>query len=253
MILALLSFIFLTVIYFVIKFIFIDRKVPVVSMGGYSNALTLVYIVLVMISQLFINVKKSAEHCNGTPQIVSSFIYTIIPNFFILGLVMVIMKVLPGWKSPFSNTIGYAVVYMFGVGGAFSDLLKTKETGGVNLGELMQKICDNKSIVINEITPVNFELFLEKMNKDKLLKPGFKNKPGYKKLWQYVVVKDSIAEFMWICLSGVLVISTTSNALLEIACNISPARRKAATSEFEAHMAKTKTEKPKAKLFTVHD
>ena len=43
---------------------------------------------------------------------------------------------------------------MGGVGDVFSDLLKSKATG-----ELIQKICDNKAIVINEITPFNFELF----------------------------------------------------------------------------------------------
>ncbi len=244
---------FLTLTYFLTKFFLIDSKGPPVPIGGFSNVLALAYIVLVIGSQLFINVKNSAEHCHGTPQIVTSFIYTIIPNFFILGLIMVIMKILPGWKSPFSNTIGYFIVYMLGVGDAFSDLLKSKKTDGVNWGELMQKICDNQSIVINEITPYNFELFLNKMNKDKLLKSGFRNKPAYKKLWQYVVAKDSIAEFMWVGLCGALVISTTFNALLEIMCDIPVAQRKAAAAKFEAQVAKKDSEKPKHKLFTVHD
>ena len=207
-------FAFLTLTYFLTKFFLIDRKGPPVPTGTFSTVLALAYVVLVMGSQLFINVKNTAELCNGTPQIVNAFIYTMIPNFFILGLIMVIMKVLPGWKSPFSNTIGYFVVYMLGVSDAFSDLLKTKKTDGVDWGELMQKICDNQAIVINEITPFNFELFLNKMNKDKLLKSNFKKKPAYHKLWKYVVVKDSIAEFMWIGLCGALVISTTFNALL---------------------------------------
>jgi hypothetical protein len=206
------------------------------------------YVVLVVGSQLFINVRNSAELCNDTPQIVTSFIYTLIPNFFILGLIMIIMKILPGWKSPFSNTIGYLTVYMLGVGGAFSDLLKSKKTG-----ELIQKICDNQSIVINEITPFNFELFLNKMNKDKLLKSNYRSKPAYHKLWEFVVLKDSIAEFMWIGLCGALVISTTFNALLEISCDIPTAQRKAAAAKFEAQTAKSKSEESKPKLFTVQD
>jgi hypothetical protein len=238
---------FLTFTYFLAKFFFIDRKRPAPSGTG-STALSLAYVVLVVGSQLFINVRNSAELCNNTPQIVTSFIYTIIPNFFILGLIMIIMKILPGWKSPFSNTIGYATVYMLGVGGAFSDLLKSKKTG-----ELIQKICDNQAIVINEMTPFNFELFLNKMKKDKLLKPGYSKKPAYHKLWEYVVLKDSIAEFMWIGLCGALVISTTFNALLEISCDIPTAQRKAAAAEYEAQVAKSKSKESKPKLFTVQD
>jgi hypothetical protein len=242
---------FLTVAYFLAKFFFIDRKGPPVPSGTGATILSLMYVVLVVGSQLFINVRNSAALCNDTPQIVTSFIYTIIPNFFILGLIMIIMKILPGWKSPFSNTIGYLTVYMLGVGGAFSDLLKSKKTG-----ELIQKICDNQSIVINEITPFNFELFLNKMNKDKLLKSNYRSKPAYHKLWEFVVLKDSIAEFMWIGLCGALVISTTFNAIMELShggCDIPTAQRKAAAAKFEAQTAKSKSEESKPKLFTVQD
>jgi len=239
---------FFTITYFLTKFFLIDRKGPPVPVGTFSTVLALAYVVLVVGSQLFINVRNTAELCNDVPQIVTSFIYTIIPNFFILGLIMIIMKILPGWKSPFSNTIGYFIVYMLGVGDAFSDLLKSKKTG-----ELIQKICDNKSIIINEITPFNFELFLNKMNKDKLLKSNYRSKPAYHKLWEYVVLKDSIAEFMWIGLCGALVISTTFNALLEISCDIPTAQRKAAAAKFEAQVAKSKSKESKPKLFTVQD
>ena len=239
---------FLTITYFLTKFFFIDKKGPPVPTGMASTVLSLMYVILVIGSQLLINVRNSAEHCNGVPQLITAFIYTIIPNFFILGLIMILMKVLPGWKAPFSNTIGYAIVYMGGVGDVFSDLLKSKATG-----ELIQKICDNKAIVINEITPFNFELFLSRMNRDGLLKSGYKKKNAYKRLWEYVVAKDSIAELIWIGLSGALVISTTFNTLLEITCNIPTAQRKAAAAKFEAEVAKSDANKPKEKLFTVHD
>jgi len=244
---------FLTITYFLVKFFLIDRRGPPVPTKGAASILSLIYVILVVGSQLYINVRNSSTLCNNTPQIVTSFIYTIIPNFFILGFIMVIMKVLPGWKSPFSNTIGYFIVYMLGVGGTFSDLLKEGKTGGVDMGALIQKICDNKAIIINEITPYNFELFLNKMNKDKLLKSGYRKKSAYNKLWEFVVLKDSIAEFMWIGLCGALVISTTFNALMEITCDIPIAQRKAAAAKFEAEVAKSKSKESKPKLFTVQD
>lgn len=238
-------FIFLTSTYFLTKFFLFDRHKGPKGMG--SNLLALFYILMVIGSQIFINVQNSAEHCNGTPQVITSFIYTIIPNFFILGLVMILMKVVPGWKAPFSNTIGYFVVYMLGVNNVFTDLLKTKGS------PLMQKIFDNKSMVINEITPFNFDLFMSRMNKDKLLKAGYKSKSAYETLYKYVVAKDSIAEFLWLVLTGALVISTTYNALLEITCDIPTAQRKAAAAKFEAEQAKTTADTPDTKFFAVQD
>lgn len=155
--------------------------------------------------------------------------------------------ILPGWKAPFSNTIGYFFVYMLGVDNAFSDLLKSKGS------KLIQKICDNKSIIINEITPLNFDIFLNKMKSDGLLESNFKSKPSFNTLWDYVVIKDSIAEFVWICLTGALVISMTYNALLEINCNIPIAQRKAAANKLEAELSEEEANKPKEKLFTIHD
>ena len=94
-------------------------------------------------------------------------IYTIIPNFFMLGLVMIILKVFPGWKEPFSNTIGYAIVYLMGLGETFSELLKPKIVGkGKTGGDLISLICENKSIIINQITPMNYELFLNRLSKE---------------------------------------------------------------------------------------
>ena len=246
--LSIALFTFLTVTYFLAKFFFVDRKGPPIKTGLISSLISIAYIILVVVTQLVINVRNSAELCHDTPQVVSSFVYTIIPNFFILGLIMMLMKIMPGWKAPFSNTIGYLAVWFMGVGDVFSDLLKSKKTG-----ELIQKICDNKTIVINEITPVNFEPFLNNMHKDNLLKPNYTNLPAYRELWKFVQLKDSIAEFMWIFLCGTLVISTTFNAILEMACDIPIAQRKAAADKFQAEVATSKAKEPKPKMFAVQD
>lgn len=245
------AFGFLTVLYFSSKYYFFDKKGP--EAGSKSFILSLLYILLVVGSQLYINVRNSAALCNNTPQMVSSFIYTLIPNFFILGFIIVIMKVLPGWKAPFSNTFGYGLAKMMGAGGALNDLLKDKKVNGVAMGELIQKICDNKSIIINEMTPLNFKSFLKKMNTDNLLKTNYAKREGYKTLWNLVVMKDSFAEFMWVSLCGTLVISTTYNALLEISCNIPIKQRKAAAAELDAAVSKSKAAESKPKLFSVKD
>lgn len=236
---------FLTMTYFISKFYFVDRHKE--SKGLLSKLLPVVYIILIIISQLIINIQNTKEICNGVPQIISAVMYTVVPNFFILGSLMLLLMILPGWKAPFSNTIGYFFVYMLGVNNAFTDLLKSKGS------KLIDKICNNKSIIINEITPFNFDMFLNKMKTDGLLENNFKSKPAFNELWNYVVIKDSISEFVWVCLTGALVISMTYNALLEINCNIPIAQRKAAANKLEAEIADEEANKPKEKLFTIHD
>ena len=238
-------FMFLTATYYISRYFLVDKNKEPKGMA--SQVLSLFYFILVIVAQLIVNVKNSTELCNGTPQVVSALIYTVLPNFFILGLIILMLTILPGWKAPFSNTIGYLVVYMLGVKNVFTDLLKTKGS------PLVQKIYDNQSLIINEITPTNFDAFLLKMNQDKLLKPNYKSIDGYKALWEYVVIKDSISEFMWIILTGALVISTTYNALLEITCDIPSDKRKSTGKKFETQAKLAASNKQTAKLFTVHD
>ena len=248
-------FIGLTIFYFGLKFFLVDRKGPPMYTGMIKTALALTYIMGVIGSQLGINISNTKEHCHGVPQIVTSMIYTIIPNFFMLGLIMVILKIFPGWKEPFSNTIGYLIVNLMGLGETFSELLRPKLVGKGKKtgGDLISMICENKSIIINQITPMNYELFLNRMGKEGALKSNFKSKPAYNKLWMLVNAKDAIAEMIWYLLTGALAISTTFNALLDIECDIPPAQRKAAAAKFEAEVATKESEKPKEKYFTVHD
>jgi len=248
-------FIFLTFTYFGFKFFLVDRKGPPMQTGMIKTVLSLVYIIAIVGSQLSINITNSKEHCHGVPQIVSAMMYTILPNFFMLGLVMIILKVFPGWKEPFSNTIGYGIVYLMGLGETFSELLRPKMVGKGKKtgGDLISMICENKSIIINQITPFNYELFLDRMNKEGALKPGYKKKEAYNKLWMLVNAKDAIAEMIWYLLTGALAISTTFNALLDIDCDIPTAQRKAAAAKFEAEVATSEENKSKEKYFTIHD
>lgn len=235
-----------TSIYFLAKYFLVDRHTDPNSM--WKQVLGFGYITLVVGGQILINVLNSKELCSGVPQVGTAFLYTLIPNFFILGLIMMIMNVFPGWKAPFSNTFGYAIVWMFGVNTALIKLLKD-ESGS----KLMQEILSNKALIINEMTRDNFKVFLSRMSKDKLLEKNYKTLPAYKKLWRFVVIKDSIAEFIWIMLTGSLVISTIYNNLLDITCDIPSSVRKEASAKFEAQMKESEKDKKEEKLYPVYD
>jgi hypothetical protein len=73
-------------------------------------------------------------------------------------------------------------------------------------------------MMINEMTPENFELFITKMGSP----PNSILSADYKKyvpdLYNLVVLKDSIAEFMWYIFTGYLVIQNSNSYIMSIKC-----------------------------------
>ena len=244
---SLACFLLLTLVYFVCRYYIVDRKFPPTTTGGDNQTIIgLLYLALAITTQLVINIKNTTELCKGSPQVGTAVIYTLLPNFFMFGLILMLLSILPGWKEPFSNTIGYLVVKLQGVATTFSELLASKGS------KLIDKICEDHAIIINQITPDNFTTFLKKMAKDGLLEHNWEGSSAETTLWQYVAIKNLIAEALWYILTGMLVISTTYNALLNIVCDISTQQRNAMTKKFEADQA-AEAKKPEPKYFTIHD
>ena len=157
------------------------------------------------------------------------------------------MQILPGWKAPFSNTIGYLFIWLGGAEDSYKDLIKN----GKN--PLISRILDNKSTIMNEMTPFNFSTFMSRMAKEGSLKKNYKNNPSYNTLFNYILAKDTIAELVWVLVTGILVIISSFNALIDIQCDIPIKQKKAVAAKFKAEMAKINADKPKEKYFTKHD
>ena len=168
-----------------------------------ATALLLLYIGAAVGTQCFTNRSRTIVICNGTPQVGTAVAYTVIPNILILGSLIVLLKVYPGWRAPFSNTLGFLMVRFMGVNDALTDLLATKGS------KLIHKICDDKSILVNERTQSNDKIYLETIAKDSLLVKVYTGLPAYKNLWTLIEVKNSFADFVWYILTGALVISNT--------------------------------------------
>ena len=132
---------------------------------------------------------------------------------------------MPGWKAPFSNTLGYLIVWLAGVNNSFFKILKQDN----NQNKLLQMVYKDPSTMINEITPENFDLFIARMNgknggvealpvakaepvpSTPPMKGGRRKQRGgnstsilsadYKQhlpgLYNFVVIKDMISEFIW--------------------------------------------------------
>ena len=106
---------FITLIYFILKYLLVENF-DVINTNQYphglNTALSMIYYAFVFFAQYYINVKNTYIKC-GVSQVFHAAIYTFVPNVLIFGLLVTILDVFPGFLKPFSNTIGYFIVYWF--------------------------------------------------------------------------------------------------------------------------------------------
>ena len=135
-------FVGLTTVYFTLKYFLAEKHGA--KNKGLGIALTVVYLIVMVLLQFGTNMKNATEKCGGTPQTFAAFNYTIMPNLFIFGLLLMIMLFFPGWKSPFSNTLGYIIVKFAGAQETFVNMLK--QSGN---NKLLSMVYEDPSMMIN--------------------------------------------------------------------------------------------------------
>lgn len=179
------------------------------------------YLGVVVITQFFLNVGYLMAKCGGAidKNIGAAALFTFIPWILIFGVLLAVLIIFPGFKTAFSDVIGYYVV----AGGAndiFASILMgtdlnemiekagddTKKKELTRAAEAIVKICGNKSILINQM---NSDNFLDIWNTLKsLMVPGaYENLEIKKQLLDLVVLKDNIGEAFWYIYTAILISS----------------------------------------------
>jgi hypothetical protein len=227
---SIIFFIIITITYFAFptigkpKLQLIDLETNDTKMNFYNKNIKSLffYLGVVVVSQLFLNIGYLMAKCGGSldKNIGAAAIFTFIPWILIFGVMLATLIVFPGFKSAFSDVIGYYVV----AGGAndiFSSILMGTDlnemidkTNDINkkkeltqAAEAIIKICGNKSILINQMNPDNF------LDIWKTLKPLMKSEQIYndtqikQQLLDLVVLKDNIGEAIWYIYTAILISS----------------------------------------------
>ena len=183
-----------------------------------------IFLLIVICTQLTLNVIYLIDKCQGSAgkNAGAAIIYTLIPWVLIFGMLMAIISAYPGFKSVFSDVIGY-----FAISGKASEIL-TQVLIDTNINnvidqtrdetvkkelraaaEALMKICGNTSILINQMYPDNFINIWEKMKP--LMKPGVYDNPAPDNLKQQlldlVVKRENIGEGLWYIYTAMLVSS----------------------------------------------
>jgi hypothetical protein len=221
-----------------------------------------IYLVLVLVVQFIVNASIITTTCGGeiTENMGAAGVFTFIPWILIFGVVIVILTIFPGFKSAFSDVVGY-----FYVSGQANNILtellvnpeiekkmngnkpappapapapaaSIQQEGGAEIdkdkraamqdaADAIIKICGNTSILINQIVPSNFVQYwniLTPLMKEKYQTPGSESQEIKNDLFSLVVTRDNIGEAMWYIYTGILLTSIVQLKLTSRGCVSNP-------------------------------
>lgn len=259
---------FISLILFAIStllyFLFLKPKLSVAELqtaNGFtdyysaSNKTLMIYVAIVVGSQLFLNFFYLLSKCGGSPgqNIGAAVGYTFVPYLFIFGVLVAVLVIFPGFKSAFSNVIGYFFIAS-SANTLLNGLLVNSELSDVSQGmdqgtkdqlehsaELIMKICGNASLLINQINPENFMNIWNDMLSPLIKKSISGNvlKEKQSELLHLVVLKDNIGEACWYMYAGILVSSIVAYNLATRGCVKTVDQIKQEHDSYISHQEKT--------------
>jgi hypothetical protein len=201
-----------------------------------------VYIFLVIVIQFMVNTSIITSTCGGsiTENLGSAGIYTFLPWILIFGVLVLVLTIYPGFKSAFSDVIGYYYVST-SANKLLTDLLidkniqskldadptmtSSKKEAMQSAADAIIKICGNTSILINQIVPLNFNNYwniLTPLMKDQYKSGGPEAESMKSKLFDLVVTRDDVGEAMWYMYTGILLTSIVQLKISTKGCASSP-------------------------------
>ena len=197
------------------------------------------YLLLVLIVQFSVNSSIISVNCGGSMKenVGAAGALTFIPWLLIFGVMMLILVIYPGFKSAFSDVVGYYYVSSK-ANDILTKLLKdsriesTINTATTSVEESRKlestadailKIMGNSAVIINQILPDNFLRYWDTLKP--LMKDEFKTTDPTdlkEQLFDLVVTRDYIGELMWYIYTGVLLTFLVGLKIATRGCNSSP-------------------------------
>ena len=230
------------------------------------------YLGLVLIVQFIMNITIVTAKCGGSlkTNILSAAAYTFFPWTLIFGVMMIVLVMYPGFKTAFSDVIGY--FYVSGTANKLlteilinKDIQQEMDTSDATLKEkenlqnaadAIIKICGNTSILINQIVPSNFISYWSLLNP--LMKQRFQGNSDEtidkrNQLFDLVVMRDTIGEMMWYLYTGILLTSIVQMKISTTPCYLSPKQMEQNYQEFlkKEDAAEAKTAAAESTVYTI--
>jgi hypothetical protein len=169
------------------------------------------------------------------------------------GLLHIMLLQFPGWKAPFSNTIGYLVVNASGIRSLLNDYILKANIKDMDISDnvatvnvAIQHIYNDPSLLINEVTPDTFDEFWRRMTP--LFKVGAEEHKD--RLRQLISLKDIVSEAIWYILTGGLISSICLNYISASNCGTSSDEMQKKHNDYEKQIDAKVTPKDKKVYIT---
>jgi len=208
-------------VFFTIYNILSTKDITKTALASDNLIINSIYILLLVLGTYFINVFISKAMCSQTIQWGYVLMITLLPWIIIFVSLYFILKIFPGWASPFSNTIGYSVIGLLGVEKIYESIFKTTEEANENT-ELVRAIANinsNRGKFVNQISTnvTAFTAFFNNMGQ--AIKTDNENLETSKlKLYQLLVIKQFVGKIVWYILAGILICSISYNLIISMTC-----------------------------------
>jgi hypothetical protein len=201
-----------------------------------------IYLLLVMVIQFIVNSSIISSTCGGniTENMGAAGVFTFLPWTLIFGVIILILTIYPGFKSAFSDVVGYfwistsasKIITELLVEPDIQKKIESDTTSSPEQKEAMQsaadaiiKICGNNSVLINQIVPTNFNSYwaiLTPLMKDKYKQNSSETNEIKKELFELVVTRDNVGEAMWYIYTGILLTSLVQLKITSRGCINNP-------------------------------
>jgi hypothetical protein len=234
-----------------------------------------VYFFAILIVQFIVNTYIITQTCGGsiTENLSASGAYTFIPWSIIFGAVIVVLMVYPGFKSAFSDVVGYFYISS-SANQLLTELLINTPTNDTDITEnndalnipldqnggapqkglqeaadMTVKIFGNTSLLINQIVPSNFVEYwntLQPLMKSQYQNDGPLANQKRNEFFDLVVTRDSIGEAMWYMYTGLLISAIVQLKIATRGCVVDPNQMAKNYQNYISEQEKIKKEQQQA-------
>jgi hypothetical protein len=198
-----------------------------------------IYVLLTILIQFMVNSYIITSNCGGTitENIGKAGMLTFLPWLFIFGVLVLILNIYPGFKSAFSDIIGYYYISN-SANKVLTELLMNKEIVDnliletpdknktlTSASDIINRICGNSCILINKLAPSNFAQYwdiLKPLMKKKYQTASIETDNMQNELFQLVITKDNIGEGIWYIYTGLILTLIVQFKITNRGCSRKP-------------------------------